>query len=189
LKKNVEFYDEVFATTEHYQGPPERSPYMPLWYEAINAIRDYLRVLDAGCGPGQFGEVCKRTGHEYLGLDYSPKAIELANKKGWGDYIQVDLEKDHTWIRRGEYDVFTALEFLEHVDKDLEIIEAIPSGRCVVISGPDYLTEEHLRAFSSLDDFRNRYGLYLNWDRGWIISGKNVRGENVSIFLAKGFRR
>ena len=39
------------------------------------------RVLDAGCGPGQFSEILATRGAEVVGIDISPSLIEIAQKR------------------------------------------------------------------------------------------------------------
>jgi SAM-dependent methyltransferase len=183
-----EYYDKVFSETPHYQGSPEKSPYYPLWMVAINSMKGYLRVLDAGCGPGQFGELCVKADHKYVGLDYSSTAVELAKAKGYGTYYLVDLNLDTSMVRMGKYDIFTGIEALEHIEKDVELVASIPVGRGVIISGPNYPGVEHLRFFDSMGAFKERYGGFLRLEKGWTLSGRNVRGEDTEIYMIKGAR-
>ena len=179
-------YDRIFESTPHYQGPPEESPYYPLWQTALVSMTGYRRVLDAGCGPGQFGELCVKAGHEYVGVDYSAKAVELAEKRGYGEYHQVDLEVDRSLISAGGYDVFTAFEFFEHVGDDVGILSAVPAGKPVIFSVPDYLTEEHTRCFKSLAEVRSYYPVVA--EVGWVLSGENPQMGAVNIYMIKGIR-
>jgi len=183
-----EYYDKVFSETPHYQGSPENSPYYPLWMVAVNSMKGYLRVLDAGCGPGQFGELCVKANHKYVGLDYSSTAVELAKAKGYGTYYHVDLNLDTSMVRMGKYDIFTAIEALEYIEKDLELIHSIPDGKSVIISGPNYPGVEHLRFFHSMDAFKERYESFLRLEKSWTLSGRNVRGEDTEIYMTKGIR-
>src|SRR5690348_7784404 len=43
------------------------------------------RVLDAGCGPGRVGLHLQSLGHEVMGIDISPLALEVARARGLRD--------------------------------------------------------------------------------------------------------
>ena len=145
-------------------------------------------MLDLGCGPGQFGELCVKAGHHYRGLDYSKAAVDLGREKGFGDYRQVDLEEDMSIIKAGRYRTATGIEFMEHVHRDVEILAAVPSGRKIIISGPSYAAPGHVRFFKTFNDFTERYQHLLRLEKSYIVTCTN-NGNKEYIYVIVARRR
>lgn len=55
----------------------------PVEQEAIQYAQG--RVLDIGCGAGRVGLFLKEKGHAYLGIDNSPRALEVCRQRGLED--------------------------------------------------------------------------------------------------------
>jgi len=128
-----------------------------------------------------------KEGHEYLGLDYSPVAIKRGVDKGFGDFCLVDVQKDRSHFK-GDYDVATFIEFLEHVPTDLEILADVPPGRTVIMSVPDYSSLNHFRFFSDLYQVIRRYRSLVSFYSYDILLVTN-RGQPARMFILKGTRR
>jgi len=78
-----------------------------------------VRVLDLGCGAGIAAEALARRGHDVLGLDASPKAIEAAESHAAGLEVTLNYRagEPEDLIAEGQkFDVVTALEVIEHVE-------------------------------------------------------------------------
>lgn len=192
--KGADYYDKVYLRTRHYRGPPEESPYYPLWKAILELIGEevhlYQTILDVGCGPGQFGQLCVKAGHVYTGVDYSPVAIELAKaKKDNGRYYRADIRYDQSCIKEGNYTLLTGIEFFEHITKDIQLVQAIPKGKRVIITGPSYDSVEHVRYFPTVDDLTERYEPLVNIHNRLTVSGDNVKGEKVHIHVIEGIRK
>ena len=71
-----------------------------------------LRLLDIGCGAGDFLAMARKQGFEVYGLELSAPAAQLAT-----EYynIQVDLQDIADDPREGFFDVVTLIGLLEHV--------------------------------------------------------------------------
>lgn len=145
-------------------------------------------MLDLGCGPGQFGELCVKAGHHYRGLDYSKTAITIGREKGFGDYRQVDVEKDMSIITAGRYTTATFIEFLEHVHRDVEILAAVPSGKKIILSAPSYTASGHVRFFKELSELTERYRHLLKFEIYYDITCTN-RGKPEHIYIIVAHRR
>jgi len=183
-------YDKIYKRTKHYQGPPEDSPYYPLWKEIVSGISQGEVVLDVGCGSGQFGELCARKGVHYTGIDYSTEGLIIANgRKPKAKYYLVDVEKDQSLIEEGNYAIATFIEFLEHIEKDIEVLSKVPTGKKVFITGPNYEDITHVRFFNSLEEFVARYESLINVKKVRIASGDNSYGEEAKIFIVVGERK
>jgi len=72
----------------------------------------------------------------------------------------------------GECRLFAALEVLEHVKEDLNLLRALPAGATVVASVPNYAGPKsgHVRRFDTLEDVVLRYGGILEVDRAMLCN-------------------
>ena len=75
LETRVTNYVAKTALREFGDGPGREA-----WRETLRAIlpAGRLRILDVGCGPGMFAQVCAELGHEAIGLDFSKRMIMTA---------------------------------------------------------------------------------------------------------------
>jgi SAM-dependent methyltransferase len=104
---------------------PERRPFNPYWH-ALALVRSALRtecprLLDVGCGAGEFSVMCARLGFDVHGVDVSSenvrRARELAAKyhvddrthfaEGVAEYL--DFQDDF-------FDVLLGIDILHHID-------------------------------------------------------------------------
>lgn len=51
------------------------------------------RVLDVGCGPGRVALYLQRRGHEVVGIDAAPEAVECARLRGVHDVRRMDARR------------------------------------------------------------------------------------------------
>ena len=121
------------------------------------AVARYLRggsarrVLDVGCGTGanltemsQFGPV--------VGLDRAAEALQLSRSRGHRQLVQGTAEQ--LPFRDGTMDVVLALDILEHVADDVQVLRecrrVLVAGGLLVLSAPAYrlLWSEHDVALS-----------------------------------------
>ena len=156
----AEFYDKFFLENKDRRGPPEKSWYYRLWMHILEKhIDSRWKILDVGCGSGQFAKLCIERGHQYVGIDFSKEALKIAKRNALeATFHLVDVSEDQSIIKRGGYDVVTFIEFLEHVENDLEILRAIPKGKNIVLSVPNRGGGAHVRGFETLSKAVNRYG-------------------------------
>jgi 2-polyprenyl-3-methyl-5-hydroxy-6-metoxy-1,4-benzoquinol methylase len=130
--------------------------------------------LDVGCGPGQFARLCVEEGHPYVGIDFSQVAIEQGRKNGHEAIFHlVDVVKDKSLLKKGNYDTVTLIEFLEHIEEDLEVINSIPEGKNVVFSVPKYWSKAHIRAFNTPKSVFNRYDKLMEIKNISVVYGLN----------------
>lgn len=63
------------------------------WNDSERAAMEHVngRVLDVGCGAGRHALYLQDHGHEVVGIDVSPGAIEVARDRGVEDVRQVDV--------------------------------------------------------------------------------------------------
>jgi len=177
------FYNTVFSKSIRYNVPYKDSPdyRLGVWPDVVSRLKDE-RVLELGCGTGQFAEMIKDSGvcESYLGIDYSDVAIEKADKLGDGyKFICCDIE-DRNYV--GDYTVVIILETLEHIDGDSKLIESLPEGMRVIFSVPSFPAPQHFRCFDTINDVISRYDKLINIKYSRIFGGKH------RIYLCDGNR-
>lgn len=72
----------VFTGEPDYYVAPFRS-WWPQERRAMRFVRG--RVLDLGCGAGRVGLHLQERGHQVVGIDVSPLAVEIARQRGLAD--------------------------------------------------------------------------------------------------------
>lgn len=87
IERDDGYTDEM--SVAGYFGPFEG--WAPIEKQAIGLARG--RVLDIGCGPGRHLLHLQEKGHEVVGIDNSPKAIDIVRKRGAKDARVVELDE------------------------------------------------------------------------------------------------
>jgi 2-polyprenyl-3-methyl-5-hydroxy-6-metoxy-1,4-benzoquinol methylase len=93
------------------------------WTHALKHLKRGMRVLDFGCGSGEFAEVIWRNklrSEKYLGYDIRETQIEKNKvyhaKQDWIHFEQKDLVTPIT-EKQEKYDLITSFEVIEHIGK------------------------------------------------------------------------
>jgi SAM-dependent methyltransferase len=75
------------------------------------------RVLDAGCGPGVYGEWLAEHGAEVVGIDVSPRMVELARQrlKGRETVLQADLGAGLDFLESRSFDLVISALTLDYI--------------------------------------------------------------------------
>jgi len=161
------FYNKMYrsgGSNEQYFKNPEDSVYFPLWDEMIKRIKPEAKLVDFGCGPGQFAFLAFQRNINYvLGVDFSRTAIKMAkllNPDHKDVFIKENLYKKDIYTRV-PYDTCIFSEVLEHIEGDTEILSYVPKGIHTLISLPSFPSKSHVRHFSSIDEISERYKNHL----------------------------
>lgn len=117
------------------------------------------RLLDAGCGRGEFLAGFAALGYDVAGLDVSPAAPEFAS--GF-DVRVANLERQSSPFAPGSFDYVFSKSVIEHLrDPDAflaRLFEALkPGGRAIVMTpswahtywGPFYMDHTHVTPFTA----------------------------------------
>lgn len=155
------WYDETFHGADHWKDEYFKSRYYPTW--AVIAYRlsrsGVGSVLDVGCGSGQMAQLLRdKKTPRYLGFDFSPARVEHARSSCpeyefvVADVFETDLLENH------EYDAVVCTEFLEHVERDLEVLDRIRPGTLFLATVPNFPSAAHVRHFASEAEITDRYG-------------------------------
>lgn len=81
------------------------------------------KILEIGCSTG-FGTQFLPNDIEYLGLDYDPIIIDVAQDQHWGESIKFSCA-DINEIQLAQFDTIIAFEVIEHLDNGLDIVEKL----------------------------------------------------------------
>lgn len=148
-------YDEAYF--KHYS----ETLYVDIWFKAAHIIKNLNnpKVIDIGCGPGQFANLLFDFGiTNYKGIDYSKEAIKMAKLRNNKYREHFCLDNAYTSdIYSDAYNVVTLFEVLEHIDDDITLLNNIRKGTLVIFSVPNYISKGHLRCFKSKEELYNRY--------------------------------
>jgi 2-polyprenyl-3-methyl-5-hydroxy-6-metoxy-1,4-benzoquinol methylase len=154
------YYDEAFRTRQQYglTVDAEHSWHSEL-YSAVEKVLDKKeRIIELGCGTGQFAQRLLKEKYNYvMGLDFSEVGIVMSSKRCKADrFHQINLynlvPEVYAYI-----DTILILEVLEHLERDIEVISVIPSGKRFVGSIPKFDDTAHVRYFTSLQQVEERY--------------------------------
>ena len=101
------------------------------------SLPDGAKVLDYGCGPGDFIEIAKLANLDVFGADNSDRSILLAKRRG----IDVFKGDSSDLLSRPErYDAIVVQSVLEHVRDPLELVsnlvQILKPGGLLVLSAP-----------------------------------------------------
>jgi 2-polyprenyl-3-methyl-5-hydroxy-6-metoxy-1,4-benzoquinol methylase len=164
-EKQADYYDQAYESQLRkgltYSLEPEKTQYAKVWSKALEWIPDGQRVIDYGCGVGQFIQLLVKHGKKFVyGLDFSEVAIAEAKKKNpTVEYLLFvrDL-RDPKTFHFNHYDVAVVFEVLEHIEFDREVLSQIDPGKRVVFSVPNYMCGSHVRCFPDTKSVHDRYG-------------------------------
>jgi trans-aconitate methyltransferase len=178
----------MFSTTAKYHDAYHLSPYYFLWAVIVDRIRrDGLsRILEIGCGPGQLAAFLLDQGvAEYTGLDFSPKAIEFAERSAPLGHFVVGDARESSIYEQAEHDVLICTEVLEHIEEDFMVISRFRPGVRCIFSVPSFDSASHVRYFHDSAEVNARYGSYFS---DLQIASFPVGSSGGCIFLADGYR-
>jgi tetratricopeptide (TPR) repeat protein len=162
VERPASWYDDIYARSAKYQSDPHDSVYIPVWCRiaVILRQRNTRKMLDIGCGTGQFAGIVRGEIPEldYIGFDFSERAIELAVARGLsGCRFFVGNALDLANYSEPDVDVYLCTEVLEHIQDDLGILARVPAGRLLVFSVPNFDSTSHVRHFKDKEEVRARY--------------------------------
>jgi SAM-dependent methyltransferase len=96
-------YIAVSARAGRYFDPPEQ------WPEFARSVLERMngRVLDVGCGAGRVALALQDRGHDVVGIDISPLAIEVCRLRGVKDARVMPVH--HAGRKLGEFDTIAMM--------------------------------------------------------------------------------
>jgi SAM-dependent methyltransferase len=124
-KKNASFvYDQDYYGSSPYTKLPI---FKDLYFQnKINKIstlcpKEGLKILDVGCGWGNFLQILNDNQLPYLGIDVSQEAVAICSEKGLNCLKAdlINLSKDS----KQKYSVITFFQVIEHLKNPLEYLK------------------------------------------------------------------
>ncbi len=160
------YYDDIYRKSPKYDADFQDSIYLPTWIKVLEIImaNKYNKLLDLGCGPGQFAEflVSNTTNLTYTGVDFSRVAIDAAKLRcPSAEFINADIFSSKLYLNT-DYQALLMLEVLEHVQNDLELFEKIPEGTRIIASVPNFDSFGHVRFFQNESAVSERYASFFS---------------------------
>ena len=131
-----EFYDYVHARdqVDETWNREVLAYYVPFFAQCS-------RVLDVGCGEGQFIELLHAEGVDAAGVDLDARMVEVCRQKGL-DVVAADLF-DYLPQHQGQFDGIFSSNLIEHLDTQDAIrflraaFESLPPGGRLLIATPN----------------------------------------------------
>lgn len=184
-----EWYDHAFATTKGYCAHYTQSSYYFLWTVIGDRIHraGIGRILEIGCGPGQFAQLLFDQGIEsYTGLDFSPKAIEMARASVPRGRFVVDDARTSDLYSQVEHEAIICTEVLEHIPDDLVVVSRFGPGKRCLCTVPNFPYESHVRHFEDGAAVASRYQRFFrDFD---VVTLRSPAAADVRYFLFEGVR-
>ena len=131
----------TYADYDEKPDPSHRPMYLAAVLEALREIPPGSRVLDAGCGGGDFAIGLHEAGYEVLGSDASESAIRAAKAREIGRFEKASLYDD-LLAPFGHPDIaaIVSVEVIEHLYSPLTFVrrahDALPHGGLLVLTTP-----------------------------------------------------
>lgn len=183
------WYNSRYSESIEYHKHYTESVYYPSWSMIVDRLklRESKTVLDIGCGSGQFGAMLRDSGIEnYVGLDFCDEAISLARNACPDFTFEAADVFESQRLEKFEYDTVVSLEFLEHVKRDLEVLERIRTDTFFIGSVPNFPSDSHVRWFNSEAEVERRYGsLFSDFQADRHLLNKSGR----CLYIMQGIRR
>jgi len=150
------------------------------WFPLMMLVLDRLKgqsIVDLGCGAGHFAHLLHDQGYQlYTGIDYSEGMLEQCARRLLPysfKFINLDLMLE-PWVAavEEEFDTVVAMELIEHLPGDIEVLQQIPAGTHCLLTTTNEPGIEHVRTFLTEDAVAMRYGhLFSDYT---ILSFKNM---------------
>ncbi len=171
----AEVYNAGYRKNAGYHCHYTKSKYLRFWSHILDSgwLRPEDKVLELGCGTGQFAHMLKDRGFtNYVGIDFSEEAINQASKRV-PDY-DFRCENIYDYEVAEDFDVVVALEVLEHIQGDLKVLRKMPQGKRFVFSVPNFNTSKHVRHFGKAEGVEKRYSGCCDIEKLDRIPGRRV---------------
>ena len=150
-----DYYDQYYINSEEYKKDWKESVYVNLWLAIVSLlpVDKETKILDAGCGSGQFASMLYDLGYKNVtGVDFSKEAINIAKTKSPFTFIVSDLFT----VDVKDFDLIICGETLEHLKDDLGLLKRW-KGKEVILTVPSFDSPSHVRYFQNKEDVLRRY--------------------------------
>jgi SAM-dependent methyltransferase len=164
-EKRPEWYYATLSGCDVDVGPRyAESSYYFLYAVIVDRVRRSAsrRVLEIGSGLGRLaGFLLDQGVQEYVGLDFSPKAVAIALRFAPRGRFVVGDARTTTLHEEVEHDIVICTEVLEHIEEDLLVVSRFRPGKRCICSVPNFSYESHVRYFRDAQQVAHRYGPFF----------------------------
>lgn len=183
------FYDQTFLENAQWRCHYTESGYYPIWTVLADRIRsDRIdSILEIGCGSGQMAQFLRDQGlRRYLGFDFSPERLNYAKSICpelafvIADALTTDL------LARHDYDGVLCTEFLEHVERDLDVLAKIRPGAHFYGTVPNFPSRAHVRHFANAEQVAERYASHFE---NFFVTVHLANNKGKTFFILDGVKR
>ena len=135
--------DKLPHDAKHLQALQRMRSLRPYYKWTKKLFEGYLgkRVMDAGCGIGNFCELISKDVDFILAVDLSPSNLKILKQRFAENQKvkigQLDLDNDIEVIRENKIDTIVCLDVLEHIKQDIVMLKNFkkiiePNGKLLV---------------------------------------------------------
>lgn len=157
-------YVELDEYALHYSKLSEYQ--IELYKNILDMVKKFpcnADICEIGCGSGQIANMLFDNGYRnYIGIDFSSEAIRKAQSTNQVFKDRFICTDAFSYIGTRTFNaqtLFLCFEVLEHIGKDCELLEMLPSGANIIFSVPSFKSFNHLRTFNTISDIENRYSM------------------------------
>jgi 2-polyprenyl-3-methyl-5-hydroxy-6-metoxy-1,4-benzoquinol methylase len=123
------------------------------------------RIIDIGCGYGNFLKYAKDKGYQVAGCDPAPEAVEYAKQNGI-EAFRADIEEIKEVEKK--YDVAVMLNVLEHLREPYRILEDIKNN---LLNDKGILVIRTPNEFNNLQTIANKEYDLKSW---WVAAPQHI---------------
>lgn len=150
--------------------------------EAMNGGPVGHRVLDAGCGIGNFVELLRHRTDHVMAVDLSPKNVAVLRSRFQDaanvEVLQTDLDAQREELRARSVDAICCLDVLEHIQDDAALVRSfagiLPEGGTLFVKVP-----AHQWLFGSVDEASDHFRRYGRKQLIRLVEGAGFRVEKA----------
>ena len=166
---NSEMYYGDYYTHHGIDEPPLVARRLSEITADFSRYRQTNRLLDVGCGAGSLLQAARDNGWEAQGIDVSASAVSHSRNLGFEVFHG---ELNEAQLAKGQFDVITAVEILEHLFDPAKVVNEI--HRLLRPGGLFWLTTPNCRSLAA-----RLMGL------GWRVVSPP---EHLQLFSVEGLR-